>query len=357
MTIPRDAMRDEGAPSSAANIRSVLRQMGDSLEAWSHWRLPKAERDLHLRHACFVRELARREKFCGELGKIAISRAMPPEDVRSELNALFRMYPFPTSFPYAVGHWAATLAAARLGDLNAIPNFRGGRMEAMMLRMFEVQFVCPLSPGSTSKGLRDLSLAGGVKVSLFNDDTRKQARTELVRDCSGALADLRRRVRKLVQGRPPDGFTVRLLRRMLEPPFEAGPYDLNAVLAGPAHASLESVVVTSFSVLWRWDESKSALNEVVERLLDGLETIAPFSHGVGKGPKTELDRRKRAVYAPARWWAMRVLDGLTVREIARKEVKYDEDAPDVQEKHNRALSMEGTIEKALERLGISLTTK
>ena len=325
---------------SPTALAANLRRLAEHLKALAaRQSSPPAQRHIQLRYVPFLQELSKRQGFCDDLAALDISSDMPYREVQALLIPLLQKYQFPSVHPYSLLDWADLLASARLALFN-LPNSLGSSRRSPLGELIEVQFVFTGSIEQIARLPDRLPIGQIVSFQIRPGRTRRQAKELLAAVCRRPLQRFLRRVRPLAREVIGASVDVRLLTFSHRPGRRVrNESDSDMITIRMPNPLYDASLAANFSVsLTKGRRSDNMLEEIVSRLVPALEDVAAYTSAQGRPPDASND---------ARWWALTVLDGLTVEQIAQRET----------DDYERAIDLEETIGRILRRLRMRARTK
>ena len=313
-----------GVPPKAADVQDTLNRIACFLErlAGGPDATPGQRKQCTL-YAPFARELAKRKGFCVELANINIHEQMYLGDIGVALRPLLDKYRFPLLPRFALNNWAEMLTCARFGSDYFVP-----RCFFRFPVQLEVQFQHQREARAEHGDSNDVPIRS-VKLSMPQEAGREQLRAFLSRGIVGNLGRLRREV--LSRAKPQSDFTVIVRLIIPEMKRRRGSQTAGAG-SGALDFNFRETIVQSFQVEFRNGRNNiGTAKRITESLSPWIEPLVGSTVAPGRRYNAEVR---------ARWWAMRRLDGMTVRKIADQEsIDYSSQVDDE------------TVRKALKRMG------
>ena len=312
-----------GVPPKAADVRNTLIRMAyllDGLARSPTASLPQSKQCTL--YAPFARELAKRQKFCLELADIVVDDPMPLDEIGVELRPLLEKYRFPSVPPFDFNDWAEMLTWAHFGSQDFVP-----RSFYRFPVKLEVQFQHQRE-GRAKHGASDDVPTRSVKLSVHRALGKTQLRALLSREMVGPLGHLRRQIHTEAKLSSDPIVIVRLIT-----PQVSSRRGGQAAADGDSRqifTSSESIVHSFPVELRNGRNNVSVVKEIFQNLGPRIEPLVGSTVAPGRRYNAEVR---------ARWWAMRRLDGMTVRKIADHEsINYSSQVD------------EETVRKALKRM-------
>lgn len=299
----------------AAQIAASLRLVADELEAGDPYSRLKPElRRRALRYAPFLRELSCRAEFCDALSTLPMSGIedeTPESYVLSLPWPLLDRFKFPDGAPYRRQEWARLLVdVAERAVGRDVPTFPWSFFP--LPDHYEIQFVYHGTHGQVSRG--ETPIVNAREISLLTGMSKDYAVTYLKAQLRETLKSFLGRIRHLSAGLDNRRFTIRLMKGK---PNTDG-WNENESICADAIARPSRVHETTI------------LHEVARTVLSRLEEKKLVVTATRKGRPPHTDR-------VARWWAMRVFDGMSPDDIAERQEADSDAAQDLVETIAREL--------------------
>lgn len=313
----------------------ALQRAADDLESkGKDLTLSPQDRRLSLRYAPFARELSRRPEFCRKLETLSFDVYASITEINREIQAIIARYRFPNRHPYDGNDWMILLASAKMGLVGFAPRFfehhpyiQGPSVEIQFAYTGRHSWGRPPDPR--------FPIVVAANVMIPDEHSTNQIVDKLVTELREPFAVFRRRLKPIIKEGTFPYFDVRLVT--FEPNLSDDSESQTESQEFDQPLFNASVIAETAHLLSAGSHSKRILEEVVANLMPAIEGLVALASGQGRRPDDQDH---------ARWWAMTVFDGMTVQEIAEKDLNYDPDAAD----------MEEMITKALRRLGIQPKT-
>jgi len=280
-----------------------------------------------LRYQPFILELASRESFCRELGLVHINQHMVDVEIGAALRPLLIKYRFPSAGGYSWTDWVDLLSCARLGSDLFIP-----KCFVHLGQKVEVQLQYPHV--LNANGHPQEPMVTSVWVSLHHGSGRAQARELLIQKLELALRRFRRRLKATMRNQGSVSLNVRLIG---PGPRPKGGRSQEARFTRD-NFTRKWQIMTSFTVeLHRGGHTRAVAREIASGCLPTVEGIVGFAPESGRNP---------GPVEHVQWWAMCAFEGKSPADIA-----------DAESRKSLAGVDEGTIVKALYRMGVPSRTK
>ena len=301
------------------SIASFLDRLGSG-----HSVTPEQRRSC-LRYKPFILELANRKRFCRELGLVHINHHMVDADIVAALRPLLLKYRFPTAGGYSWTDWFALLSCARLGSDLFIP-----KCFIRLGQKVEIQLQCPHVLNANGQE----PMVKSVWVSLLHGSGRAQTRDLLIQKLELALRRFRRRLKATMRNQGSVSLDVRLIGPC--PRTRSGRSQV--ARSKRDDFTRQWQILTSFTVeLHRGGHTRVVARKIASGCLPMVERIVGFAPESGRNP---------GPIAHVQWWAMCAFEGKSPADIA-----------DAESRKSLAGVDEGTIVKALYRMGVPSRTK
>lgn len=296
----------------STNLRGIAAHL-EELAKSSAGTLPRGQLNMCVRYAALATELAGRDGFCTHLAQIQLPKGLAQRSLRANYHlGLMSGIDEPETrtvrrIPYSWLDWTYLTDAARTGG-EFVP-----RQHESVWDWVQVDFRCqgPWTQGSGAS-LRDTYIASatvGLPVGL----NKRQLQEPASKACRSALERLRKRAGGL---RRYPRIHVRL----------------SGLTGDIDDIDRAQYPLLSFAITTGGKNIRGISSRVARRILDSLAVRGWVEPSQGANVTKAQDH--------AWWWAMTVLDRLSITEIARREQESD---PDIDE---------DAIHVALYRMGI-----